>query len=131
MQNLSVRDGVIDAVYDWDSVAATEEMGALAASALTFGVDWSIAQPRRFSTPDEIAAFVAEYGPRAARRSRTTSGHGWRSTSWSSLAYGARCEHADRGRPPRATTPSADCLARARPAPPRRRPRRAQRLTSR
>ena len=66
VQNLSVRGGEIDAVYDWESVATTQEMGALAAAALTFAVDWSIPQERRLSTPAEILAFASEYAARAA-----------------------------------------------------------------
>jgi hypothetical protein len=101
VQNLSVRDGRIDAVYDWDSVAVTVEMGALAASALTFAVDWSVPQPRRLSTPDEVIAYVAEYGD--ARGAPLTDDERDRLAMHLvvSLAYGARCEHADRaGRPP-------------------------------
>jgi hypothetical protein len=101
VQNLSVRDGAIDAVYDWESVAAIDEMGALAASAVTFGVDWSVTQSRRLSTPDEIVAFVDEYG--AARGTPLTDAERSRLALHLvvSLAYGARCEHADGGgRPP-------------------------------
>jgi Ser/Thr protein kinase RdoA (MazF antagonist) len=101
VQNLSVRDGRIDAVYDWDSVAVTKEMGALAAAATTFGVDWSVPQARRLSTPDEIAAFAAEYAD--ARGAPLTDDERIRLARHLvvTLAYGARCEHADRaGRPP-------------------------------
>jgi len=97
-----VRGDVIDAVYDWESVAATEETDALAASALTFGVDWSVAQPRRLSTPDEIVAYVCGYGD--ARGAALTGDERSRLALHlvASLAYGARCEHADAaGRPPK------------------------------
>ncbi len=62
VQNVSLRDGTLDAVYDWESVAAMEETAALAAAALTFGIDWSVRQERRFSTPTEVLAFVTDYG---------------------------------------------------------------------
>jgi hypothetical protein len=100
VQNLSVRAGVIDAVYDWDSVAATREMGALAAAAITFGVDWSIAQSHRFSTPAEILAFTSEYAD--ARGTALTHDERDRLAPHlvACLAYGARCEHADHNTPP-------------------------------
>jgi hypothetical protein len=100
-QNLSIRDGEIDAVYDWDSVAVIPELGALAAAAVTFGVDWSRHQPRRLSTPREMAAFVGEYTD--ARGSALTVEERERLACHLvvGLAYGARCEHAVRaGEPP-------------------------------
>jgi hypothetical protein len=81
-------------------VAVTQEMGALAAAALTFGVDWSVPQARRLSTAAEIVAFTAEYvgargAPMADDERERLALH-----LVASLAYGARCEHADDARPP-------------------------------
>ena len=112
-QNISVRDGVIDAVYDWDSVAVAQETSALAASAITFGVDWSVPQARRLSTPEEMEAFVAEYA--TARGAPLTDDERSRLASQLvvSLAYGARCEHADRGGAPPDGDDSQRALLRA------------------
>jgi hypothetical protein len=100
VQNLSLCDGEIDAVYDWESVAATPEMGALAAAALTFAVDWSIPQARRLSTPVEILAFASEYA--GARGAALTDDEQGRLALHLvvNVAYGARCEHADDDTPP-------------------------------
>ena len=100
VQNVSIRDGGIDAVYDWDSVAATQEMGALAAAALTFGIDWSVHQTQRFSTPAEMLAFGSDYAdargvPLSDDETARLALH-----LVASLAYGARCEHASRDTPP-------------------------------
>jgi hypothetical protein len=100
VQNVSIRNGAIDAVYDWESVAATQEMDVLAPAALTFGVDWSQPQPRRLSTPAEVLAFAFEYAD--ARGTPLSGDERDRLASHLvvSLAYGARCEHADDVTPP-------------------------------
>jgi hypothetical protein len=100
VQNVSVHDGAIDAIYDWDSVAATTEMGAVAASAITFAVDWSVPQSRRFSTAGEILAFAHEYAD--ARGAALADDERTRLAPHlvACLAYGARCEHADPDSPP-------------------------------
>lgn len=100
VQNVGIRAGAITAVYDWDSVSATDECTALAAAATTFSVDWSIDQPRRLPTPAEAAAFLDDY---ASARGDPFSVHEQQRLAASivaSLAYGARCEHADPGLPP-------------------------------
>jgi hypothetical protein len=100
VQNLSVRDVTIDAVYDWESVAATTEMGALAAAALTFGVDWSIPQVRRLSTPAEMLLFASEYADARGSPLQLHEHDRLALHLVVSLAYGARCEHSDRDTPP-------------------------------
>ncbi len=97
VQNVGIRAGAITAVDDWDSVSATDECTALAAAATTFSVDWNIDQPRRLPTSPESAAFLDDY---ASARARPFSAHERQRVAASivaSLAYGARCEHADPG----------------------------------
>ena len=100
VENLSIVDGQIVAVYDWDSVALMDELVAVGAAALTFPIDWQRDQPRRFPVPSEIVEFIGEYETARPRpftreeRARLTA------SMVASLAYGARCEHADTGRPP-------------------------------
>ena len=75
VQNLSVRAGLIDAVYDWDSVAVMPtRCTAVAAAALTFTVDWQRVDTR-FPGPAETAGFVTEY-----RRPHGVAVHA--ATSW-------------------------------------------------
>ena len=71
---------------------------ALAAACTTFSVDWKREQRRRFPTPAEIGAFISDY---ESGRARFTSGERRRlATSMvTTLAYGARCEHAVDHRP--------------------------------
>lgn len=94
-QNVSIRAGRIEAVYDWDSVAVTDEMGAVAAAAATFGVDWSVPQDRRLSTPREIASFVTEYADGRGRPLSDAERARLAPQLVVHLAYGSRCEHAD------------------------------------
>ncbi len=103
VQNVSIRDGAIDAVYDWDSVAVTDECTALGTAAITFGVDWSVDQPRRFSTAAEMGAFLADYEDARGVPLAATDRDRLAASMVASLAYGARCEHADPERPPAGT----------------------------
>jgi hypothetical protein len=99
LENVRVRGDELVAVYDWDSVHVAREPVALAGAATTFSVDFS--QPgTRFPSPSEIAAFVAEY--EQARGAAFTKGERalLSAAMVASLSYGARCEHADPGRPP-------------------------------
>ncbi len=103
VQNVSIRAGAIDAVYDWDSVAVADECTALSAAATTFGIDWSIDQPRRFSTAPEMRAFVADYEEARGIPFATAERDRVAASMVTSLAYGARCEHADPERSPPGT----------------------------
>jgi len=97
IDNVRVASGHILAIYDWDSVCTEPEAAAVATAALTFSVDWDQTARPRFPQPAEMHAFIAEYEHArgtalddAARRFIATS-------MVASLAYGARCEHADPG----------------------------------
>jgi hypothetical protein len=100
IENVCVAGGELVAVYDWDSVHVEREPIALAPAATTFSVDWAKSPGTRFPRPPEMAAFIAEY---EAARSRPFNGAEQRVLSAAivaSLAYGSRCEHADRATPP-------------------------------
>jgi hypothetical protein len=100
IENLGVRGGRLVGVYDWDSVHVAAETIAVASAASTFSVDWNQRTVRRFPVVHEIGAFVADY--EAARGDKFTPQEcGMLAAAMvASLAYGARCEHADPGRPP-------------------------------
>jgi hypothetical protein len=94
IENLCVRSGEIVAVYDWDSVGVSVEADALATAATTFSVDWQSPPGRRFPDPSEIHAFVVDY-ERARREPLAPSARDAVAVAMvTSLAYGARCEHA-------------------------------------
>ena len=100
IENVGVRGNRIVGVYDWDSVHVAAETTAVAIAATTFSVDWNRPTGRRFPGPAEIGAFVSDY--ETARGDEFTSAEraGIATTMVASLAYGARCEHADGGQPP-------------------------------
>jgi hypothetical protein len=100
VENLCVRGGRLVGVYDWDSVHGAPEVAAIATAAATFSVDWQQPEGNRFPRPHEIGAFVSDY--EAERRTSFPAVERDRlaATIVASLAYGARCEHADVRRAP-------------------------------
>jgi hypothetical protein len=111
IENVRVRGDEIVAIYDWDSVHVEREPIALASAATTFSVEWT-RSGTKFPTPHEIAEFVAEY--EQARGAPFTKGEGalLSAAIVASLSYGARCEHADPGRPPEGDDSHRGLLAR-------------------
>lgn len=89
VQNLSLTDGLLTGVYDWDAVALVEESVAVANAAASHTVDWT--QPDvRFPGRDEIESFVEQYQQATPAFDRTRlDAH-----LLAFLAYSARCEHA-------------------------------------
>jgi hypothetical protein len=87
-------------VYDWDSVHVEREVAAVATAATTFCVDWQQPAGNRFPHPREIGAFVSDYQNARGNEFSTAERDVLVATMVASLAYGARCEHADPGRPP-------------------------------
>jgi hypothetical protein len=100
VENMSIRDSHVVAVYDWDSVMLGDEWHAVAAAALTFPIDWGRHQVRNFPTPTEILAFVDEYSIARGQPRAGDEGTRLAASMVACLAYGARCEHADQDSPP-------------------------------
>jgi hypothetical protein len=100
IENLSISGRQLVGVYDWDSVHVAAETTAVASAATTFSVDWNQPTGRRFPGVREIGAFVSDY--EAARGEEFTADECdiLAASMVASLAYGARCEHADTQRPP-------------------------------
>lgn len=95
IDNVRVDAGRIVAIYDWDSVCVQPEAAAVAAAALTFCCDWDQSERPRFPAPGEITAFIAEY-ERARGAAFNAAERDFIAASMvATLAYGARCEHAD------------------------------------
>jgi len=100
IENLCVRGSRLAGVYDWDSVHVAREVAAVASAATTFSVDWRQHGGVRFPRPDEIAAFVSDYEVARGDPFSKDESAVLAATIVASLAYGARCEHADTGEPP-------------------------------
>jgi hypothetical protein len=100
IENLCVRAGRLVGVYDWDSLHVAREVAAVATAATTFSVDWNQPAGNRFPRRHEIGAFVSDY--EVARGSEFSAAERdlLAASMVASLAYGARCEHADSGEPP-------------------------------
>jgi hypothetical protein len=94
VQNVSVRDGQVDAVYDWESVAVLDELTMIAIAATTFTVDWERTEPR-FPTPAETMTFVAAYGDARGAAFTDSERDRLAVAMVATMSYGARCEHAD------------------------------------
>jgi Ser/Thr protein kinase RdoA (MazF antagonist) len=100
IENVCVVGESLRAVYDWDSVHVEREPVLIASAVTTFSVDWQRAAGERFPSPREMDHFVRDY--EATRRLPFTDAERrlLAASMVASLAYGARCEHADRGEPP-------------------------------
>ncbi len=100
IENVCVVGGSLRAVYDWDSVHVEREPVVIASAVTTFSVDWNRPVGEHFPSPREMADFVAEF--EAARGAGFTDAERrlLAASMVASLAYGARCEHADRGGQP-------------------------------
>jgi Phosphotransferase enzyme family len=95
IDNVRVDAGRVIAIYDWDSLSAVPETTAVATAALTFCVDWDRQAGRIFPTPAEMRAFITEYEGARGRAFRRPERRRLAASMVASLAYGARCEHAD------------------------------------
>jgi Ser/Thr protein kinase RdoA (MazF antagonist) len=96
IENVHVVDGAVAAIYDWDSVCVEPEVFAVATAAVTFPVDWSAPAGARFPSNPEIRAFLAEYEDARGESFDEAARAVMAVRMVYLLAYGARCEHADR-----------------------------------
>ena len=115
IENLCVRAGRLVGVYDWDSVHVAGEVAAVATAATTFSVDWNQPAGNRFPHRHEIGAFVRDYEAARGDALSTVERDVLAASMVASLAYGARCEHADSGRPPSGDDSQRGLLARLGP----------------
>ncbi len=95
IENLAVRDGRLVGVFDWDSLHVASETTAVAIAAATFTVDWNAPTARRFPFPGEMNAFIGEYETARGAYFSNDESRALAASIVASLAYGARCEHAD------------------------------------
>jgi hypothetical protein len=100
IENVCVESGDLRAVYDWDSVHVGREPSVIAPAVTTFSVDWKRSAGDRFPSPRGMAAFVDDYETARGRPFTAAERRLLAASMVASLAYGARCEHADPGAPP-------------------------------
>lgn len=94
--NLGFDDGKIVAIYDWDSVSTAPEAVVVGNTAAQFSVDWAKGDPDPLPTPDEMDAFVEEYGRARGRGFNRKERDLLDAANLAMCAYGARCQHSDR-----------------------------------
>jgi len=83
----------VTAVYDWDSLAVRSEAALVGVAAMTFTTRFDLPGVSRAPTPDEMSAFIDEYG--AARETALSRDEHEQIAAHALLlaAYTARCEH--------------------------------------
>jgi Ser/Thr protein kinase RdoA (MazF antagonist) len=98
--NVRFRDGRLNAVFDWDSLMLDHEPVVVGGAAVTF--PYAPGSVEKVASPDEVAAFVAEYELGRALPFSRAERHAVGAAATYQLAYYARCEHAagGAGRPP-------------------------------
>ena len=96
VQNVAFDGSAMVAIYDWDSVALTSEAASVGIAAAGHPVDWRQDHPDPPPTPDQMAAFVADY---EQARGAPFSAHErdiLDAANLSMIAYSARCQDSDR-----------------------------------
>jgi Phosphotransferase enzyme family len=94
VEQMRFAHGRVSVVYDWDSLVRDSETTIIGYAARAFPLAWERGGTRLWPTPDEQAAFVAEY---ESARGRPFSAPERRAVAAAGVyqsAYGARCEHA-------------------------------------
>lgn len=96
IEHLRFRDGVVSAVYDWDSLGVGPESVVVASAAYAFTADWSREDYQCVPTLDESLSFIAAYETARGAPFTPAERQGVSAGMVGFLAYGARCEHSDR-----------------------------------
>jgi hypothetical protein len=94
VEQMRFADRRVSVAYDWDSLVRDSETTIVGYASRTFPLAWERGGTRLWPTPEEQAAFVAEYEaargyPFTAAERRAIAAAGVFQS-----AYGARCEHA-------------------------------------
>jgi hypothetical protein len=85
---------VVSVVYDWDSLVRDSETTIVGYASRAFPLAWERDDARLWPTPDEQAAFVAEYESARGRAFTRAERRAVAAAGVFQSAYGARCEHA-------------------------------------
>jgi hypothetical protein len=90
-------DGRVSVAYDWDSLVRDSETTIVGYAARAFPLAWEWGETRLWPTPDEQAAFVAEYETARGRPFSAAERRAVAAAGVFQSAYGARCEHSVAG----------------------------------
>jgi Ser/Thr protein kinase RdoA (MazF antagonist) len=88
-------DGLVTAVYDWDSIAIQREPVLVGAVAHLFTSDYRVANRVQVPTLDEALAFIADYENARGEPFSNEEHAAARAALVYAMAYTARCEHSD------------------------------------
>ena len=94
--NMRFSEGKVSAVYDWDSLRLVPEPEAVGSVAHFFTADFGVPNQRRFPTLAEALAFASEYEAARGKAFTRDEQRALRASLIYSMAYAARCAHADR-----------------------------------
>lgn len=92
-ENLGFVGDVVDAIYDWDSLAVTSEAAFVGATAAQFCANSQAGHA--LPSVDEMCGFVAEYEQHRARSFSKDDLCALDGANLAVIAYGARCQHSD------------------------------------
>ena len=87
--------GEVSAVYDWDSLRIMREPELVGSVAHLFTADWAVLDRRQLPTLEEALAFSSGYQRARGTAFTSEEEHVLRAGLTYSMAYTARCEHAD------------------------------------
>jgi hypothetical protein len=94
VKHFAFRGDRVAAVYDWDSLAVDLEPVFVGEAVHAFPATWYI-ETAVAPTPDEAAAFVAEYEEARSRPFTAAEMETVRAAADYAMAYSARCAHSD------------------------------------
>jgi hypothetical protein len=94
VEQMRFTDGRVSVAYDWDSLVRDTETTIVGYGARVFPLAWEQGGTRLWPTPEEQAAFVAEYESARGHRFSAAERRAIAAAGVFQAAYGARCEHA-------------------------------------
>jgi hypothetical protein len=97
VDQMRFADGRVSVAYDWDSLVRDSETTIVGYAARAFPLAWEWGETRLWPTPDEQAAFVAEYETARGRPFSAAERRAVAAAGVFQSAYGARCEHSVAG----------------------------------
>ena len=92
-ESLGFVDDVVEAIYDWDSLAVTTEAALVGATAAQFCANWQLGHA--LPSVGEMRGFVADYEQHRGRPFSKAELCALDGANLALVAYGAQCQHSD------------------------------------